>query len=68
VKINELVNSINEKDELLECQEDILIRENENFVKLKDAFAHEVEKCKNFTNELKQAMIQFPALRLRILI
>jgi transcription initiation factor IIF auxiliary subunit len=27
-KINELIESINEKDDLLECQEDLLIKEN----------------------------------------
>jgi hypothetical protein len=43
-KIIELVKTINEKDELLESQEDLLIRENEKFVKLKEPSAHEVEK------------------------
>jgi hypothetical protein len=45
-KINELVKTINEKYEILECQEDLLVKENKKFVKLKDAFALEVEKCK----------------------
>jgi hypothetical protein len=53
VKINELIKSINEKDEILECQEDLLVKENKKFVKLKDAFVLEVEKCKNSTKELK---------------
>jgi chromosome segregation ATPase len=52
-KINKLIKSINENDEILECQEDLLVKENKNFVKLKDAFALEVEKCKNLTKELK---------------
>jgi hypothetical protein len=52
-KINELIKSINEKDEVLECQEDLLVKENKKFVKLKDAFGLEVEKCKNLTKELK---------------
>jgi hypothetical protein len=51
-KINELIKTINEKDEILECQEDLLVMENKKFVKLKDAFALEVEKCKNLTKEL----------------
>jgi hypothetical protein len=38
-KINEFIRTINEKDEILECQEDLLIKENKNFVKLKDALA-----------------------------
>jgi chromosome segregation ATPase len=54
-KINELIKSINEKDEILECQEDLLVKENKKFVKLKDAFALEVEKCKNLTKELKMS-------------
>jgi hypothetical protein len=52
-KINELIKSINKKDETLECQEDLLVKENKKIVKLKDAFSLEVEKCKNVTKELK---------------
>jgi hypothetical protein len=63
-KINELIKTINEKDELLEIQEDILIRENENFVKLKEALAHETEKCKNLTNELKSCNDSISCLRI----
>jgi hypothetical protein len=37
----------------LECQEDLLVKENKKFVKLKEAFALEVEKCKNLTKDLK---------------
>jgi hypothetical protein len=51
-KINELIKTINEKDEILECQEDLLVKENKKFVKLKYAFALEVEKYKNLTKEL----------------
>jgi hypothetical protein len=49
-KINELIKTINEKDEILECQEDLLVKKNKKFVKLKDAYALEVEKCQNLTN------------------
>jgi hypothetical protein len=35
-KINELIESINEKDDLLECQEDLLVKDNKKFVKLKN--------------------------------
>jgi hypothetical protein len=45
-KINDLIKTINEKDEILEFQEDLLVKENKKIVKLKDAFALEVEKCK----------------------
>jgi hypothetical protein len=44
-KINELMKTINEKDEILECQGDLLVKENKKFVKLKDAYALKVEKC-----------------------
>jgi hypothetical protein len=51
-KINELIETINEKDDILECQEDLLVKENKKFVRLKDAYALEVEKCQNLTKEL----------------
>jgi hypothetical protein len=51
-KINELVEVIHEKDELLDSQEDFLIKENKKHVKLKNAYAQEVEKCENLTKEL----------------
>jgi hypothetical protein len=43
-KLNELIETINEKDDLLECQKDLLVKENKKFVKLKNAYALEVEK------------------------
>jgi serine phosphatase RsbU (regulator of sigma subunit) len=43
---------INEKDDLLECQEDLLVKENKKFVKLKNAYALEVEKNENLSKEL----------------
>jgi hypothetical protein len=51
-KINELIESINEKDDLLECQEDLLVKENKKIVKSKNAYALEVEKCENLSKEL----------------
>jgi hypothetical protein len=51
-KINELIESINEKDDLLECQQDLLVKENKKIVKLKNAYALEVEKCENLSKEL----------------
>jgi chromosome segregation ATPase len=44
--------TINEKDDLLESQEDFLVKENKKFVKLKNAYAQEVEKCENLSKEL----------------
>jgi hypothetical protein len=51
-KINELIESINEKDDLLECQEDLFVKENKKFIKLKNAYALDVEKCENLSKEL----------------
>jgi hypothetical protein len=36
----------------MECQEDLLVKENKKFVKLKNAYALEVEKCENISKEL----------------
>jgi serine phosphatase RsbU (regulator of sigma subunit) len=51
-KLNELIETINKKDDLLESQEDFLIKENKKFVKLKNAYAQKVEKCENLSKEL----------------
>jgi serine phosphatase RsbU (regulator of sigma subunit) len=51
-KLNELIETINEKDDILECQEDLLVKENKKIVKLKNAYALEVEKCENLFKEL----------------
>jgi hypothetical protein len=51
-KLNELIGAIHEKDELLDSQEEFLIKENKKHVKLKNAYAQEVEKCENLTKEL----------------
>jgi hypothetical protein len=46
-KLNELINAIHEKDELLDSQEDFLIKENKKHVKVKNAYAQEIENVKN---------------------
>jgi seryl-tRNA synthetase len=51
-KLNELVSAIHEKDELLDTQEDFLIKENKKHVKVKNAYALEVEKCEKLSSEL----------------
>jgi hypothetical protein len=51
-KLNELISAIHEKDELLDSQEDFLIKENKKHVKLKNAYAQEIEKCEKLTSEL----------------
>jgi hypothetical protein len=51
-KLNELIGVIHEKDELFDSQEEFLIKENKTHVKVKNAYAQEIEKCKNLTKEL----------------
>jgi hypothetical protein len=52
-KLNELIGSIHQKDELLDSQEEFLIKENKKHVKVNNAYAQEIEKCKKMTNELR---------------
>jgi hypothetical protein len=51
-KLNELIGVIHEKDELLDSQEEFLVKENKKHVKVKNAYAQEVEKNENLTKEL----------------
>jgi hypothetical protein len=51
-KLNELIGVIHEKDELLDSQEEFLIKENKKHVKVKNAYAQEVEKCEKLSSEL----------------
>jgi hypothetical protein len=51
-KLNELISATHEKDELLDTQEDFLIKENKKHVKVKNAYALEVEKCEKLFSEL----------------
>jgi hypothetical protein len=51
-KLNELISAIHEKDELLDTQEDFLIKENKKHVKVKNAYALEVGKCEKLSTEL----------------
>jgi hypothetical protein len=46
-KLDELISAIHEKDELLDRQEDFLIKENKKHVKTKNAYALEVEKSES---------------------
>jgi chromosome segregation ATPase len=62
-KLNELTETINEKNDLLECQEDLLVKENKKFVKLKNAYALEVEKCENLSKELSMCNDSISCLR-----
>jgi hypothetical protein len=51
-KLNELIGAIHEKDELLDSQEEFLIKENKKHVKVKNAYTQEIEKCEKLTSEL----------------
>jgi hypothetical protein len=51
-KLNELISAIHEKGDLLDSQEDFLIKENKKHVKVKNAYALEVEKCQKLSSEL----------------
>jgi hypothetical protein len=62
-KLNELIETINEKDDLLECQEDLLVKENKKIVKLKNAYALEVEKCESLSSELSMCNDSISCLR-----
>jgi hypothetical protein len=63
-KLNELIETINEKDDLLECQEDLLVKENKKIVKLENAYALEVEKCENLSKELSMCNDSISSLRI----
>jgi hypothetical protein len=62
--LNELIENINEKADLLECQEDLLIKENKKIVKLKNAYALEVEEYANLTRELSICNDSISSLRI----
>jgi hypothetical protein len=62
-KLNELISAIHEKDELLDSQEDFLIKENKKHVKIKNAYALEVEKCEKLTSELSTCHDTISSLR-----
>jgi DNA repair exonuclease SbcCD ATPase subunit len=47
-----LISAIHEKDDLLDSQEDFLIKENKKHVNVKNAYALEVEKCEKLSSEL----------------
>jgi chromosome segregation ATPase len=62
-KLNKLIEAIHKKDELLDSQEDFLIKENKKHVKLKNAYAQEIEKCDNLTKELSICHDSISSLR-----
>jgi hypothetical protein len=62
-KLNELIETINEKDDLLESHKDFLVKENKKFVKLKNAYALEVEKNENLSKVLSICHNSISSLR-----
>jgi hypothetical protein len=51
-KINELIDALNEKNRLLEKQEDILYEEHDNFVSVQKSLALEVKRNEMLSSEL----------------
>jgi hypothetical protein len=51
-KINELIDALNEKDRLLEKQEDILYEEHDKFVSVQKSLAIEIKKNELMSSEL----------------
>jgi flagellin-like hook-associated protein FlgL len=62
-KLNELIGAIHEKDELFDSQEEFLIKENKKHVKVKNAYAQDVEKNENLTKELNICHDSISSLR-----
>jgi hypothetical protein len=51
-KINELIDALNEKDRLLEKQEDILYEEQDKFVSVQKSLALEIKRNEMLSSEL----------------
>jgi hypothetical protein len=51
-KINELINALNEKDRLLEKQEDILYEEHDKFISVQKSLALEIKRNEMLSSEL----------------
>jgi hypothetical protein len=55
-KINELIDALNEKDRLLENQEDILYEEHDKFISVQKSLALETKSIEMLSSELSAAM------------
>jgi hypothetical protein len=62
-KFNELIGAIHEKDELLDSQEEFLIKENKKHVKVKNACWGLVLKCYELRTRQHKNMLMVKALR-----
>jgi uncharacterized protein YjcR len=66
-KLNELIEAIHEKDELLDSQEDFLIRENKNMLNRKMLMLRKYKNVKIYLRSLAFVMIQFLTLDMKML-
>jgi hypothetical protein len=62
-KINELIDALNEKDRLLERQEDILYEEHDKFVSVQKSLALEIKRNKLLTSELSSCNESISSLK-----
>jgi hypothetical protein len=62
-KINELIDALNEKDRLLEKQEDILYEEHDKFVNVQKYLALEVKRNEMLSSELSACHESVSSLR-----
>jgi hypothetical protein len=63
-KINELIDALNEKDRLLEKQEDILYEEHDKFVSVQKSLALEVKRNEMLSSELSMCHESFSSLKM----
>jgi hypothetical protein len=63
-KLNELISAIHEKDELLDSQENFLIKENKKHVKVKNAYAQEISSLMPLRNYLILLRVRLPWFRI----
>jgi hypothetical protein len=62
-KINELIDALNEKDRLLEKQEDILYEEHDNFISVQKSLALEIKRNEMLSSELSTSHEPISTLR-----
>jgi hypothetical protein len=67
-KINELIDALNEKDRLLEKQEDILYEEHDKFVSVHKSLALEIKKNEILSSELSSYHESISSLKNSIMI
>jgi hypothetical protein len=63
-KINELIDALNEKDKLLEKQEDILYEEYDKFISVQKSLALEVKKNELLSSELSTCHDSISSLKI----